>query len=168
MPCILTKSLPMKSLLVVAPRWLLLAILVFAPWAYGCVLPWTINVLNIAMASLVVLWLAGCVMRRMKPVVPIVVWATAALLLLQGWWMIINAECYYDPDALKFVPIPSLLSFAPGGIDRAHSWPMMCRFSGLLGIVCFASDLAQRADWRRRIAWTICISGSALILFGLV
>lgn len=158
----------MKKLLIVAPRWLLLAILVFAPWAFGCVLNWTKDVLNIAMASLVVLWLAGCVMRGMKPVVPIVVWASAAFLLLQGWWMVINAQCYYDPVASKFVPIPCLWSFAPGGIDSARSWPMMYRFTGLLGIVCFASDLAQRAEWRRRIAWTICISGSALILFGLV
>ena len=157
----------MKSLLIAAPRWLLLAILIYAPWAYGCVQKWTIDVLNIAMASLVVLWLAGCAMRRMKPMVPIVVWATSAFLLLQGWWMIINAQCYYDPGAIKFVPIPCLSIFAPGGIDRAHSWPMMYRFSGLLGIVCFACDLAHRAEWRRRIAWTICLSGTALILFGL-
>ncbi len=81
--------------------------------------------------------------------------------------MIINAQCYYDSVALKFVPIRSLLNFAPGWIDRAHSWPMMYRFSGLLGIVCFTCDLAQRAEWRRRIAWTICISGTALVLFGL-
>lgn len=161
-------SFLMKAFLIVAPRWLLLAILVFAPWAYGCVRNWTMNVLTIAMASLLGLWLAGCVMRRTKPVVPVVVWVTAAFLLLQGWWMILNAQYYYDPGALKFVPIPSLWSFAPGVVDRVYSLPLMYRITGLLGILCFTCDLAQRAEWRRRIAWTICISGSALILFGLV
>lgn len=158
----------MKGIIIVAPRWLLLALLVFAPWAYGSVRTWTINVLNITMASLLALWLTGCVMRRMKPIVPALVWVAVGFLLLQGWWMTINAQYYYDYAGQKFVPISCLWSFAPGVLDRPHSLLMMYRITGLFGMLCFACDLAQRAEWRRRVAWTIAISGSALILFGLV
>jgi O-antigen ligase len=157
----------MKHFLIVAPRWLLLALLVYAPWAYGCVHHIPIEILNWAMLTLLGLWLAGCGSRRLWPLVPVTVRATSAVLLLQGWWMNINAQYYYDRVKHLFVPIECLWSFAPGVLDRVNSTPTLIRITGLLGIVCFASDLAQRAEWRRRIAWTIGLSGALLILLGL-
>jgi hypothetical protein len=43
----------------------------------------------------------------------------------------------------------------------------MIRITGLLGILSFVCDLAQRPEWRRRLWWTIGITGVSLILFGL-
>jgi len=45
--------------LIEAPRWLLLATIVYAPWAYGCTEDWAITHLNIAMGAITGLWLVG-------------------------------------------------------------------------------------------------------------
>jgi len=149
------------------PRWLFLAALVFAPWAYGCTRFWALNILRITMALILLLWLAGCIARRAKPAVPPLLLGTAAFLLLQGWWMIANAHYVYDSQNLQFVQISSLLNFAPGDVDTVFAVPAMFRLTGLLGMVCFVADLAQRPQWRRRLWQTIGFTGASLIVYGI-
>src|ERR1043165_7408865 len=50
----------MTELLVTTPRWLLLAALIYAPWAYGGTRPWTVDVLNLVLGAIMILWLMGC------------------------------------------------------------------------------------------------------------
>lgn len=158
----------LQRALVEAPRWLLLALLVFAPWAYGSTLDWAIDVLNRGMLLTLGLWLLGCVGRRLAPQVHPVLLGSAALLFLQGWWLIANVQTFYDRTEFRFVPVTALLSFAPGAIDLMDCVPAMVRVTGLLGIACFVCDLSQRREWRQRIWWTIGLCGGSVILFGLI
>ena len=154
-------------LLIEFPRWLLLAALVYAPWAYGSTRPWTINVFNAMTLTVFGVWVIGCVGRRLRPQIPPVLFAASAFLLLQGWWMILNAHSFYDRRLFEFLPVPSLWSFAPGVVDRVDSIPVMIRITGLLGIACLVSDLVQRPLWRTRIWWTIGLTGASIALYGL-
>lgn len=154
-------------LLIDFPRWLLLASLVYAPWAFGCVHERCINILVAAMLVTTALWLIGCLARRRWPWIHPVCLAAALFLLFQGWGMILNAEYYYDHLRFEFVRIPQLLAFAPGVLDAVESVPMMLRITGLLGIICFVCDLAGRPHWRLRLWWTIGLNGVAFILWGL-
>src|SRR5271163_3655877 len=86
------------------PRWLLLAALVYAPWAYGCTPAWTIRFLEILLAVITGLWLAGCALRRAKPRVHPVMLGCAALILIQGWWMAFNPH-YMDLGNFRFTPL---------------------------------------------------------------
>src|SRR5207302_8238046 len=87
-------------------------------------------------------------------------------LLCEGWWMSINAHLRCDSHYI-FHPVDSLWKFAPGSVDRTASMSLMLRITGLLGVVCFVSDLAQRSLWLKRLWYTIGFTGAALILFGL-
>lgn len=162
------RTFVLKRALIEAPRWLLLATLVFAPWAYGCTRPWAIDVLNRCMLLVTLLWLAGCAARKVRPATPRILWVSAIFLFLQGWWLNLNAMSYYDTEEFRFVPVPNLLSFAPGSIDLMQSVPLMIRITGLLGIVCFVAELSTREVWRRRIWLTVGVTGGMLILYGLI
>src|ERR1043166_5725454 len=154
--------------LVDLPRWLLLAMLVFAPWAYGCTRPWGLAILRPTMLITVALWIVGCVVRRQWPKVQPVVLVGAGFLLLPGWWMIVNAQYRYYWDEGKFVPIPCISTIAPGAVDTKFAVPMMVRITGLLGILFCVCDLSQRPVWRRRILWTVGATGITLIIYGLI
>ena len=149
------------------PRWLFLAILVFAPWAYGCIPGWSIVVLDVASAGILVVWILGCVARRAKPKVGLIPLASVGFLLCQGWGMILNAHYAYDRSKLEFRPLDSGWRLAPGAVDIVDSIPVMVRLTGLLGIFCFACDLMQRPHWRRRVGWTIGATGISIVLYGL-
>src|SRR5437773_11435767 len=123
----------MTEFLVNAPRWLLLAALVFAPWSYGGTRPWTVTALNDLFALILALWLAGAMARRSRPIVPTAVLWASLLLILQGWWMVLNAKSDYDPAAVKFTPLVPLLNWAPGTLDRSSSLPAALRLTLLLG-----------------------------------
>jgi len=156
-----------SRLLVQSSRWIFLAALVYAPWAYGSTRPWTIAVLDGILGAVIALWLAGCAMRRRAPGVPWPLAACAGWLLVQGWGMMANAQASYDRVAFQFVPLKQLLPFAPGVVDRVDSIPVMLNDTAMLGALCFAADLARRAAWRTRLWWTVALNGIALMICGL-
>lgn len=154
-------------LVVDLPRWLFLIALVYAPWAYGTTRDWTIEVFNALILTVIGFWLVGCICRRLRPQIPALQLAAVLFLLLQGWWMILNARSFFDPNLFEYVPRSGLWSLAPGVVDRADSIPIMIRITGLLGITCFVSDLVQRPEWRTRVWWTIGLTGASIALYGL-
>lgn len=157
----------MTEFLVNGPRWLLLATLVFAPWAYGGTQPSTVTALNALFALILTLWLAGALVRRSRPIVPTAVLWASLLLLLQGWWMVLNAKSDYDPGAVKFTPLAPLFNWAPGTLDKSSSLPAALRLSLMLGIGCFCCDLARRSIWRRRLLCTMGLTGVSIVILGL-
>jgi len=158
----------MQRLLTDAPRWMLLVSLIYAPWAFGCTRPWTIDLLNTLLGLMLGLWVADCLIRRVLPRVPPVCVGCVGFLLLQGWGMSCNAHWLFDPEYFRFVPVAAWWRAGPGTVDQAVSISMMVRVSTLLGVVCLVSDLSLHAQWRRQIWWTITLAGSSVVLFGIV
>lgn len=159
---------PMLRSLTDAPRWILLLSLVYAPWAFGCTRPWTIDLLNTFLGAAVVLWMGDCAVRRTRPCVHPVLAGGVVLLLLLGWWMCTNAHWLYDPGYFRFVPVASWWKGGPGTIDQAISFSMMLRVSILLGVICFVCDLSRYAAWRQRLWLAIAVAATSVVLFGLV
>lgn len=120
------------------------------------------------MGAVVVLWLLGRGMRRRWPQLNVVCLTSVLLLLCAGWWMVLNAKGQYNPFTMQLELRRPLWNAAPGTAEKGFSLSTMQRLSGLLGILCFASDLAQRPIWRVRVWWTMGLTGASLILFGLV
>jgi hypothetical protein len=149
-----------------APRWLFLAVLVYAPWAYGCTRPWTIDLLNIALFAVTGLWLAGCLVTRERPRVHPVLLTAAILLLLQGWWMTGNAGFSYDTALQPHAREPWARAW-PGAVDHAAALPAMTGLSAMLGAACFACDLARRRRWRQRLWAVIAVAGISIVVLGL-
>src|SRR5437899_9627379 len=83
--------------LIDAPCWLLLAALVFAPWAYGCTRPWGIEILCWLLDAIVFLWAIECLIRERRPRIPLLLLGALLCLLAQRWWMEWKAMSVFDP-----------------------------------------------------------------------
>jgi O-antigen ligase len=149
------------------PRWLFLIALVYAPWVYGTTPPWAIVYFNLLLAVILILWLTGCCLRKMRPAVPQWLLCCVGLILAGGWGMALNPH-FQDAGNFHFIPHRAPIPFAPGTVDGASSRLMMERLTCLLGSVCFVCDLSARRIWRRRIWRTIAATGASVVLFGLV
>lgn len=150
------------------PRWLFLATLIYAPWAYGCTTPETIVILNWLLVAVLGGWAIGCVVTRRPPVVTKALVTIAMAILFFGWWMVLNAHSIYDSDFFIFVPIRSFLRTMPGSVDRLISVAWMVRTTTLLGISCFVADLSLRRDWLKRLWMAIGLAGGSIALLGLL
>ena len=157
----------MIRVLVEAPRWLLLVSLVFAPWAYGTTRPWGIRLLSIQLVLITGLWLVGSALRARKPFLPKAAFLSVLGLLLQGWWMVINAKSIFDPQLMALFPTKPLVEALPGSADGLLSSVNLLLTTGLLGVMLFTSDLARDPVWRRRIWTTMVVSGASMCLLGI-
>src|ERR1051325_702471 len=158
----------MIRVLVEAPRWLLLAALLFAPWAYGATRPWGIRLLSIQLVLITSLWLLECLLRKRRPSLPKPALLAALGLLAQGWWMVMNAKSIFDPQLMALFPTKPLVEALPGSADGLLSSVTILLTTGLLGVLLFTSDLAQRAVWRRQLWVTMAFAGVSMCVFGIV
>jgi hypothetical protein len=162
-----------------ASRWILLAALIFAPWAYGCTSADEIAVLNGILGTALSLWLASRLLSALgrdigtsRPDysgnVPrgLVIIASAVLVL--GWAMTLNARSIYDSDFFIFVSRRNILPSAPGSVDAAISAAWMLRATLLIGATLMIVDLTQDSRWLLRLWWTIAIAGGSIALLGLI
>lgn len=149
------------------PRWLMLAALVYAPWAYGATRPWTITSLNWLLGAVVGLWFLGQLLRQRLPKPPSVMVIAGGGLLLQAWLMVFNARYEYDQVSHEFITLTPLLSWAPGSLDRELSIESATRLSLLLLSGFVAAEMAEQKLWRRRLLTTMAITGTSIVLLGL-
>ncbi len=158
----------MSHALTAAPRWFFLALLVLAPWAYGCTEPWAIRWLNAGLALVLLLWVDGCILRGVWPAVHRAAALCVALLLAQGWWMALNPHFTHDTATHAFQAVAAPIHWLPGTVDGAISRTAMLRLTVLLAMVLFTADLSASAIWRRRLWWTIALTGVSIALLGLI
>jgi hypothetical protein len=170
-----------------AARWLLLASLVYAPWAYGCTTVGTIRWLNLILAVAGALWFCAVALevsgQKSGPNVfastevrsecrgakaPPTLLLVGGYLLALGWWMTINARWIYDGDFLLFIPRVPLLGAGAGSVDYSISVAWMIRVTLLLGVVLLVAELSRDPVWLMRLWWTIAIAGGSIALLGLM
>ncbi len=150
-------------------RWLAISLICLAPWPYAFIPEDTHPWLTGLLFAISGLWAVGLTMRRQRPRVPAIVIICGALLLIQGWMLIANAQYFYDRQHFTFVPAHPWWSgrWVPGALDTVEAFPMMLRVSGLLTVLCVFTDMASKTIWRRRLLGFIVWSGLALTVYGL-
>ena len=157
----------MSDSIINAPRWLFLAALLFAPWAYGATQPWAIRILDCWMGTATALWVVSHLLRQQRPPIhPIPGFAILAL-LGQAWFMVLNAHYEYDTRSSTFVPLDPLLPWAPGSLHKSLSLESALHLTALLGAFCLVAEIARDPAWRRRLLWTLAGTGASVVLLGL-
>jgi O-antigen ligase len=160
--------LTVHAFLVALPRWLLLAVIVYAPWAYGCTRWWTKTLLAQVLVAMAVLWLCSLGLRRRLPRGPVSAAIIALCLLGLGWFSVFNSLASYDELSQVFSPLAQAVPGWFGSWDGSFSQQSMLLVTGLLGAFFVSMDLAANPIWRRRLFLTLALSGGLLLLFGLV
>jgi O-antigen ligase len=154
--------------LIVTSRWALLALLVFAPWAFGSTRLWAIDWLNRGLAIAILLRLMAIPFggnERFRDL-PRPLLAGVAGVLGLGWWMVLNAKAVYDADFSIFAPLPAFAPFAIGAVDAALALAAMTRLTCILGALLLTWEMADNPLWRRRIWTTIALTGASIAALG--
>src|SRR2546426_11540589 len=97
-------------LLRAAARWIFLAALVYAPWAYGGTTSASIQIINWLLLAVFILWIIELVVSaRSQARARLLVFLTCALIGIGGW-LALNAKPLYDSGFYTFL---RLRHFAP-------------------------------------------------------
>lgn len=157
----------MERWIVNSPRWMMLAALVYAPWAYGATRPWTITGLNWLLGITCCLWVISHVLQQRWPRLNLIQLLATAFLVGQAWFMVLNARFEYDRVNHDFLERSQLLAFAPGSLDYELSLDAAIRLTLLLFGGLVASEMAQQTLWRQRLMTTMVIAGCSIVVLGL-
>lgn len=148
-------------------RWWFLVTLVVAPWLYGGTVAWTIEVIAGSLGVVLLVWVVSHVVDRSWPRVPRSLVLIAGLVLVQGWWMTLNAHAVFDSGYRVFVPMAGLVPGRPGATDYVLSFAMMLRVTALVGTICLVAEMMQRAVWLLRLWYALAIAGGSIAILGL-
>src|SRR2546425_4307257 len=155
-------------LLRAAARWIFLAALVYAPWAYGGTTSASIQIINWLLLAVFILWIIELVVSARSPVRPrLLVFLTCALIGIGGW-MALNAKSIYDSDFYTFVPLRNFAPHLTGSVDYAISAAWMMRGALLLFAILFVADLSQSNRWLLRLWYTIGLVAGSIAFLGLL
>jgi hypothetical protein len=156
-----------RSILVDIPRWGLLGMLVFAPWAYGSTRPWGRTFLTASLLVVLGFFLLSLIAKLRLPKLNRISVILTVLLLLQGWIMVLNPKQRFEPALFTYTNLPGAIPWLPGVVDQATSQAQLLLVTGLIGAFWVAGDLAASARWRMRTWWVLCLTGISLIVLGL-
>ena len=149
-------------------RWIFLAALVYAPWAYGGTTSASIQIINWLLLASFTLWIIELVVSGRSPARPrLLLFLTCALIALGGW-MALNAKSIYDSDFYTFVPLRNLTPHLTGSVDYAISAAWMIRGALLLFAILFVVDLSQSNRWLLRLWYTIGLVAGSIAFLGLL
>ena len=151
-----------------AARWIFLAALIYAPWAYGGTTSTSIQIINWLLLLAFILWMVELLVRWRRPRFPrLLLFLTCALITIGGW-MALNAISIYDSDFYVFVPLRNFASHLTGSVDYAISAAWMLRGALLLCAILFVVDVSQSSRWLLRLWYTIGLAGGTIAFVGLL
>ncbi len=151
-----------------AARWIFLAALIYAPWAYGGTTSAGIQIINWLLLAAFILWIIELVVSGRSPALPrLLLFLTVALIGIGGW-MALDAISIYDSDFHTFIPLQNFAPHLTGSVDYAISVAWIVRGALLLCATLFVADFSQSNRWLLRLWYTIGLVAGSIAFLGLL
>lgn len=147
--------------------WLLMLALIVAPWAWGTVKPIGLFVAEVVLALACGCWLLAMAAPVYRPKLPRLLLVCVVLLLLQGWFMTINAHHTYNTISHHFSPAHPLVPLLPGASDQIMAAGAMVHVTAVLLALLMLCDFAQLPRWRRGFLKALAAAGASIAIYGL-
>lgn len=152
---------------ITAISWAFVALIFYAPFAWGCTTSETRAILDFTLLGICVLYVTHLASRRKFPPFP-----RLALLLLVGlnvfgWIMALNAKYRHDSESWIFTESGASVSFLPGSVDGSTSIDQMWHVSAMSAAFLILCDLVRAKDFRWLLLKALAVSGFAVALTGL-
>lgn len=149
-------------------RLLILASLLYTPWAFGSTVPEWIEPLDDTLLAAFGLHLLALILQRRPPRYPLLPTACFIALILQSAWMVLNARSYLDDDYWEFVSLVQLCPGLPGTWDKADSFFALKSLCAMTAAFLITSDAMVDPSWRSRLWRTMALTGCTVILYGML
>jgi len=147
--------------------WLLGLALVFAPWAWGTIKPAGLMGLELILSAAGICWLLAMLTPAFRPKLPRLLVLCVALLLLQGWWMAVNAHRAYNAVEHQFTAVHPLIALLPGAADRTMAVGAMVHVTVILLALLMMCDFARSPHWRLGLWKALAATGASIAIYGL-
>ncbi len=149
-------------------RWIFLAALIYAPWAYGGTTSAGIQIINWLLLAAFILWIIELVVSGRSPALPrLLLFLTVALIGIGGW-MALDAISIYDSDFHTFIPLQNFAPHLTGSVDYAISVAWIVRGALLLCATLCVADFSQSNRWLLRLWYTIGLVAGSIAFLGLL
>src|SRR6266496_2915366 len=151
-----------------AARWIFLAALIYAPWAYGGTTSAGIQIINWLLLAAFILWIIELVVSGRSPALPrLLLFLTVALIGIGGL-MALDAISIYDSDFHTFIPLQNFAPHLTGSVDYAISVAWIVRGALLLCATLCVADFSQSNRWLLRLWYTIGLVAGSIAFLGLL
>jgi hypothetical protein len=141
---------------------------IVAPWLYGGTTAWSIEITNGMLGVALAFWIASLLVDRRWPALPRTLVIVTAFILIQGWWMVLNAHAIFDSGFRLFLPLAPIAPGLAGSSDYVLSFAAMVRTTLLVGSIVLVADMMPSPRWLLRLWFTVAIAGGSIALLGLV
>ena len=148
---------------------LLLALaVIYAPWAWGCVWPRPLAGLEVILAASGGLWILSRVGNARSVALPRLLLVCIGWILLQGWFMALNAHHAYNSVTHQLMATHEWVAFLPGASDQSLAMASMRHITLLLLALLIAYDLLAQRWWRDFFWNLIAVVGASVAVYGLL
>src|SRR6266852_4632252 len=151
-----------------AARWIFLAALIYAPWAYGGTTSAGIQIINWLLLAAFILWIIELVVSGRSPALPRLLLSLTVALIGIGGWMALDAISIYDSDFHTFIPLQNFAPHLTGSVDYAISVAWIVRGALLLCATLCVADFSQSNRWLLRLWYTIGLVAGSIAFLGLL
>ena len=151
-----------------AARWIFLAVLVYAPWAYGGTTSASIQIIKWLLLAAFILWIVELAVGGRRPAFPRLLLFLVVALVGIGGWMALDAISIYDSDFHTFIPLQNFAPHLTGSVDYAISVAWIVRGALLLCATLFVADFSQSNRWLLRLWYTIGLVAGSIAFLGLL
>ncbi|MDF1824422.1 MAG: O-antigen ligase family protein [Verrucomicrobiales bacterium] len=151
-------------LIVLAP---LVALIFYAPLAFGGTTPSSVEVIDSLLASSFVLWLGLLIFEKRRPRIPLTCLSSLVFLSIFGLAHALNPGSYFEPDSWRFILLVENYRWLPGTVDTETTAPIIRHLGALSLAFLVLVDACAHSRTRWFLIYAVALAGLLIAGIGI-